>query len=148
VSPVEGATPEKREGADHIELRVTADEARHIAALLRYAVSLNTAAGLVSPTHRRLATPTYRAAELAALVLEGHTFEEALQMADEAWTGSLESDHRHALEVLERERAPLLEAMSSRLTPKQLAEYLEVAQQQYLELIRTGLRKPPQEPQR
>ncbi len=137
---------EKRDEAPRTELRITADEARHIAALLRYAISLNTTAGLVSPTQRRLTTPTYRAAELAALVLEGHTFDEALQLAGEAWTGSLENDHLHALEVLQRERTPLLEAMSGRLTPAQLAEYLEVAQDHYLELIRASLQVSPEDP--
>ena len=45
-------------------------DARTVAGLLRYAVSLNTTAGLVSPTQRRLAASTYRAIELAAGVLE------------------------------------------------------------------------------
>lgn len=140
--------PEKRDEAARPELRVTADEARRIAALLRYAVSLNTTAGLVAPTQRRLTTPTYRAAELAALVLEGHTFDEALQLASKAWTGVLERDHLHALEVLQRERVPLLEAMSSYLTPAQLVEYLEIAQDHYLELIRASLQANPEEPQK
>jgi hypothetical protein len=69
-------------------------------------------------------------------------------MADKTWTGSLESDHLHALEVLQRERASLLEAMSGRLTPAQLAEYLEVAQDHYLELIRANLRMNPEEPKK
>ena len=47
------------------EIRVTSEEARRIAALLRYAVSLNTTAGLVSPTERRLVIPTYHAVEIA-----------------------------------------------------------------------------------
>ncbi|HSL01214.1 MAG TPA: hypothetical protein VK869_12835 [Rubrobacteraceae bacterium] len=139
--------PEDRDESDRAELRITSNDARHIAALLRYAISLNTTAGLVSPTQRRLATPTYRAAELAALALEGHTFDEALQMADKTWTGSLESDHLHALEVLQRERASLLDAMSSRLTPAQLTEYLEVAQDHYLELIRANLKTTSGEPE-
>lgn len=140
--------PHKRDEAARTELKITPEEARHIAALLRYAVSLNTTAGLVSPTQRRLTTPTYRAAELAALVLEGYTFEEALQRADKTWTGTLESDHRHALEVLQRERAPLLQAMSERLTPTQLAQYLEIAQDHYLELVRANLKMTPEEPER
>lgn len=140
--------PENRGEADRTELRITSDEARYVAALLRYAVSLNTTAGLVSPTQRRLATPTYRAAELAALVLEGHTFDEALQIADKTWTGSLESDHLHALEVLQRERASLLEAMSGRLTPAQLVEYLEIAQDHYLELVRANLGVNSEEPEK
>ena len=57
------------------ELRITGEEGRSVAALLRYAISLNTTVGLVSPTQRRLATPTYKAVELAALVLEGKTFD-------------------------------------------------------------------------
>ena len=61
------------------ELRITPEEARRIAALLCYAVSRNTTAWLVSPTERRLVIPTYRAEELAALVLEGKTFEEAVE---------------------------------------------------------------------
>lgn len=145
MSSAEGFTPQEKGETERMELGVTSEEARQIAALLRYAVSLNTAAGLVSPTHRRLATPTYRAVELAALVLEGHPFDEALQRAGETWTGSLEKDHGYALRVLERERAPLLEALSERLTPAQLAEFLEVAQQQYLELIRAGLQGPAQQ---
>ena len=56
-------------GANRTELRITGEEARSVAALLRYAISLNTTVGLVSPTQRRLATPTYKAVELAALVL-------------------------------------------------------------------------------
>ena len=55
--------------ANRTELRITGEEARSVAALLRYAISLNTTVGLVSPTQRRLATPTYKAVELAALVL-------------------------------------------------------------------------------
>ena len=51
---------------ERAELRVTSEEARRIASLLRYAISLNTTAGLTSPTARRLATPTYRSVELAA----------------------------------------------------------------------------------
>ena len=46
------------------QLKITQDEARRVANLLRYAVSLNTTAGLVSPTQRRLASSTYKAVEL------------------------------------------------------------------------------------
>lgn len=134
---------EPRDETARTELGITAEEARRVAALLRYAVSLNTTAGLVSPTQRRLATSTYRAVELAALVLEGHTFDEALQKASESWTGSLEEDHRRALQILQRERAPLLRAMSGRLTPEEMAEYLEVAQNQFLELVRPTLQPRP-----
>jgi hypothetical protein len=133
--------PEPNDETTRADLRITQDEARRVANLLRYAVSLNTTAGLVSPTQRRLATSTYKAVELAALVLEGRTFEEAVEESDKAWTGSLEEDHRRALQVLERERDALRHAMSDHLTPQQLAEYLEVAQDQFLELVRQGVAK-------
>jgi hypothetical protein len=133
--------PETQDESTPTELRITSEEARRIAALLRYAVSLNTTVGLVSPTQRRLATTTYNAVELAALILEGRTFEEAVEESDKAWTGSLEEDHRRALQVLERERDALRHAMSDHLTPQQLAEYLEVAQDQFLELVRQGVAK-------
>jgi hypothetical protein len=123
------------------QLKITEDEARRVANLLRYAVSLNTTAGLVSPTQRRLASSTYKAVELAALILEGRTFEEAIEESNKAWTGSLEEDHRRALQVLESERDALRDAMSARLTPEQLAEYLEVAQDQFLELVRQNVAK-------
>ncbi len=100
------------------QLKITEDEARRVANLLRYAVSLNTTAGLVSPTQRRLASSTYKAVELAALILEGRTFEEAIEESNKAWTGSLEEDHRRALQVLESERDALRDAMSARLTPE------------------------------
>jgi hypothetical protein len=123
------------------QLKITQDEARRVANLLRYAVSLNTTAGLISPTQRRLATSTYKAVELAALILEGNTFEQAVEESNKAWTGSLEEDHRRALRVLESERDTLRAAMSTRLTPEQLAEYLEVAQDQFLELVRQNVAK-------
>jgi hypothetical protein len=131
--------PERNDEASRAQLRITEDEAGRVANLLRYVVSLNTTAGLVSPTQRRLATSTYKAVELAALVLEGRTFEEAVEESGKAWTGSLQEDHRRALEVLERERDALRDAMSARLTPEQLAEYLEVAQDQYLDLVRQNI---------
>ena len=127
---------ETRDEADRAELRISGEEARHVADLLRYAISLNTTVGLVSPTQRRLATPTYKAVELAALVLEGKPFDEAIEESNREWTGSLEEDHRHALELLEKERDALRQAMSGHLTPEQLAEYLEVTQDQFLELVR------------
>jgi hypothetical protein len=133
--------PEPNDEATRAQLEITQDEARRIAGLLRYAVSLNTTAGLVSPTQRRLATPTYKAVELAALILEGRTFEEAIEESNNAWTGSLEEDHHRALQVLERERDALRHAMSARLTPEQLAEYLEVAHDQFLELVRQNVAK-------
>lgn len=128
--------PEARNEAANAKLGITSEEAQYVADLLRYAVSLNTTVGLVSPTQRRLATPTYKAAELAALVLEGKTFEEAVELSSKTWTGTLEEDHRRALELLQRQRDALREAMADRLTPEQTAEYLEVSQDQFLELVR------------
>ena len=131
--------PDPNDKTAKAQLKITEDEARRVANLLRYAVSLNTTAGLVSPTQRRLASSTYKAVELAALILEGRTFEQAIEESNKAWTGSLEEDHRRALQVLERERDALRDAMSARLTPEQLAEYLEVAQDQFLELVRQNV---------
>jgi hypothetical protein len=133
--------PDPNDKIARAQLKITEDEAQRVANLLRYAVSLNTTAGLVSPTQRRLASSTYKAVELAALILEGRTFEEAIEESNKAWTGSLEEDHRRALQVLESERDALRDAMSSRLTPEQLAEYLEVAQDQFLELVRQNVAK-------
>ncbi len=141
--------PEARDEAGRTELRITDEEARHVADLLRYAVSLNTTAGLLSPAQRRLATSTYRAVELAALVLEGKTFEEAVEGSKSNWTGSLEEDHRRALELLQQKRDALREAMSGRMDPEMLAEYLEVQENQYLELIHpnTSKKRGTQEPE-
>jgi hypothetical protein len=125
------------------ELRITDEEAQRIASLLRYAVSLNTTAGLVSPTERRLTTPTYRAAELAALVLEGKSFEEATREAESAWTGSLEEDHRRALNLLQSTRDALQSAMSGLMGPEQFAEYLEISQKQFLELVKSQMPRAP-----
>jgi hypothetical protein len=130
------------------ELRISSEEARHVAGLLRYAVSLNTTAGLLSPTQRRLATSTYKAVELAALVLEGRSFDEAVEESNRNWTGSLEEDHRRALELLQQNRDALREAMSGRLGPDLLAEYLEVQEDQFLELVRqknTAEKRDPDE---
>ena len=132
------------EESDRTEVRIPAEEAREVASLLRYAVGLNTAAGLVSPTARRLATPTYRAVELAARLLEGEGFEEATRGAEEAWTGSLEDDHRRALELVRSHHAALREAMSGRMTPERCAEFLEISENQFLELLKSGLREPPE----
>ena len=121
------------------DLRITPEDARRIAGLLRYAISLNTTVGLVSPTQRRLATSTYRAVELAAGVLEGRPLDEAVRAADQAWSGSLEEDHIHAIDLLESQRDSLREGMSDHLTPEQLAEYLEIKEDQYLELLRQSL---------
>ncbi len=132
-------------GTERAELHVTNEEARRIASLLRYVISLNTTAGLVSP-ERRLTTPTYRAAELAALVLEGKTFEEATQEAETAWTGSLEEDHRRALDLLQSTRDALHSAMTGLMGPEQFAEYLEISQKQFLELVKAQMPKPPKTP--
>jgi hypothetical protein len=120
------------------ELGITRQDARSIAGLLRYAISLNTTVGLLTPTQRRLASSTYRAVELAAGVLEGMPLHEAVRAADQAWSGSLEEDHAHALELLESERDALREVLSNHLTPEQLADYLEVRGDQYLQLLREG----------
>lgn len=123
------------------QLEISAKEARHVANLLRYAVSLNTAVGLVR-AERRISTSTYRAVELAALVLEGKTFREAAQEAGKAWTGSLEEDHRRALKLLQSQREALIQAMSGHLTPEQMAEYLEVNADEFLELLRPKTASP------
>ncbi|MDQ3911019.1 MAG: hypothetical protein M3305_04430 [Actinomycetota bacterium] len=128
----------------HAQLHITKEEARRIASLLRYAVSFNTTAGLLHPTERRLTTPTYRAVELAALVLEGKTFEEAVQEAGEAWTGSLEEDHRRALNLLQSTREALQSAMTGFMGPEQFTEYFEISQRQFLELIKSNMPKPPE----
>lgn len=124
------------EEAERAELSITREDARSIAGLLRYVISLNTTVGLVSPTQRRLATSTYRAVELAASTLEGKPLEEALREADRTWSGSLEEDHVRAIGLLERERDALREVFSDYLTPEQLADYLEIGEDQYLELLR------------
>ncbi len=140
--------PQKETENESARLRATNKECRRIANLLRYVVSLNTTAGLLSPTERRLTTPTYRAVELAALVLEGKTFEEAAREAEATWTGSLEEDHRHALELMQSTRNALQSAMTNMTRPEQFAEYLEISQQQFLELVKSGMLnpiKPPRE---
>ena len=123
-------------------LGVSAEEAREVASLLRYAVGLNTAAGLLSPTGRRLATPTYRAVELAARILEGESFEDAARGAEEAWTGSLERDHQRALQLLRSQRDALRAAMSGRLDPERCAGYLEISEDQFLELLTSDTPHP------
>lgn len=137
----------KEAETESAELHVTSEEARMIASLLRYVISLNATAGLVSPTERRLATPTYRAVELAALILEGKTFEEATREADAAWTGSLKEDHRRALELVQSNREVLQSTTTGRLGPEQFAEYLEISQEQFLELIKSGMLKPAKIPE-
>jgi hypothetical protein len=128
--------PETHNEAASAQLSITSKEAQQVADLLRYAVSLNTTTGLIFPTQRRLATLTYKAVELAALILEGLSFEEAVEESNKAWTGSLEDDHRRALELVQRQRDTLREAMSGRLSPEQIAEYLEVSEDQFIELVR------------
>ena len=137
---------EEEAGKEHTQLHVTIEEARNIASLLRYVVSLNTTVGLVSPTERRLAPPTYRAAELAALVFEGKTLEEAAREAETAWTGSLEENYRRALDIVRSNRESLQSAMAELLSPEQLADYLEISQQQVLELVKSGMLNPVKTP--
>ena len=131
----------ERQEAHQAELRITPEEARSIASLLRYAISLNTTAGLVSPTQRRLATSTYRAVELAALVLEGKALDEAVHESAQPWSGSLVEDHLRAIELLASERDTLRRTMSGLLTPEQLVAYLEITQDQFLELVRPNTAK-------
>ncbi len=136
---------------DRAELKISAEQARGIAELLRYVVSLNTTAGLISPTERRLTTPTYRAVELAARALEGETFEEALKGSESAWTGSLEQDYQRSLEVLlEANRKALHDAMAALLRPDRFAQYLTISQEQFLELVKSGMQpllKKPEDPE-
>lgn len=129
------------------ELRISTEEARALAELLRYVISLNTTAGLLSPTERRLTTPTYRAVELAARALEGETLEEALQGSESSWTGSLAHDYQRSLDVLlEANRKALHDAMSTLLRPDRLAQYLTISQEQFLELVRSGMSPLSQKP--
>ena len=129
--------------ANRTELRITGEEALSVAALLRYAISLNTTVGLVSPTERRLTTPTYRAVELAAQILEGKTFNEAAQESAAAWTGSLEKDYQRALELVQSSQDAIKQLMAQYMQPEQFTQYLEVSQQQFLELIKAGIPRPP-----
>ena len=134
---------ERKEVTPRAELRVTEEEARQIAGLLRYAVSLNTTVGLVSPTERRVTTPTYRAIELAAQILEGKTFEEAAQESAAVWTGSLEKDYQQALEVVQSSQEAIKQVMAQYMQPEQFAKYLEVSQEQFLELLKSGIPGAP-----
>ena len=131
----------RRDEAPTAKLGVSPEEARHVANLLRYAISLNTAVGLVR-AERRLSSSTYRAVELAALVLEGKPLNEAAQEAAEAWTGSLEEDHRRALQLLQTQREALTQTMSGHLTPEQLTQYMEVNADEFLELLRPRTASP------
>lgn len=134
---------QKEIGTKGAELRVTGEEARQIAGLLRYAISLNTTVGLVSPTERRLTTPTYRAVELAAQILEGKTFSEAAEKSSAAWTGSLAKDYQHALELVQSSQEAIKQIMAQYMQPEQFVQYLEVSQQQFLELVKSGMSGPP-----
>ena len=131
----------QRDEAPTAKLGVSPEEARHVANLLRYAISLNTAVGLVR-AERRLSSSTYRAVELAALVLEGKPLHQAAREAADAWTGSLEEDHRCALQLLQTQREALTQAMSGHLTPEQLAQYMEVNADEFLELVRQKTASP------
>jgi hypothetical protein len=131
------------EVAHHAELRITEEEARQIASLLRYAVSLNTTVGLVSPSERRVATPTYRAVELAAQILEGKTFEEATRAATAAWTGSLQDEYQRALELVQSSQEAIRQVMAQYMQSEQFAQYLEVSQKQFLELMKSGMSMSP-----
>ena len=104
-------------------------------------MSLNNVDGLVR-AERRLSSSTYRTVELAALVLEGKPLHEAAQEAANAWTGSLEEDHRRALQLLQTQREALTQAMSGHLTPEQLAQYMEVNADEFLELLRPRTASP------
>lgn len=133
------------------ELKISPEQARAIAELLRYVVSLNTTAGLISPTERRLTTQTYRTVELAARVLEGETFDEALEGAESCWSGSLEKDYERCLDLLlEANHKALHDAMSAVLRPDRFARYLTISQEQFLELVRSGMQpllKKPEDTQ-
>jgi predicted RNase H-like HicB family nuclease len=137
---------EEKTATEHAEFHVTPEQAHSIACLLRYVVSLNTTVGLVSPTQRRIAPPTYRAVELAALVFEGKTFEEAAQEAETAWRGSLEENFDHALDILKSNREALQNAMSTFMRPEQFAEYLEISEQPFLEIVRSEVLNPVNNP--
>ncbi len=133
---------QKEAGTGHAELRITEEAARQVAGLLRYAVSLNTTVGLLSPTERRLTTSTYRAAELAAQILEGKTFDEAAQGSADAWTGRLEQDYQHALDLVQSSQEVVKQAMSQYMGPELFAQYLEVSQEQFVELLKSGMPGP------
>ncbi len=130
---------EEKEVEHRAQLRITEEEAHHVADLLRYAISLNTTVGLVSPTERRLATPTYYAVELAARILEGKPFQDAVRESAEAWTGSLEKDYQRALELVQSSQDSVKQAMTQYMGPEQFSRYLEVSQNQFLEIMKTGM---------
>ncbi len=135
----------KLEQTSRAELRISTEEARGIAGLLRYAVGLNTTAGLLSPTERRLTTPTYLAVELAARILEGASLEEAAEASESVWTGSLERDHQRSLELVCSQREALQDVMPGLMDPERFARYLEISEEQFLELIKSGMYASPNE---
>ena len=143
------ASKRDAESTDRAELNVSAGEAREVANLLRYAIGLNTTAGLLSPTERRLATPTYLAVELAARILEGESFEDAARASEETWTGPPDSDHQKALGMVRANRERLRDAMSRLMDPKRSARFLEISEQQFLEMARparqSAAKRSPQE---
>jgi len=49
----------------------------------------------------------------------------------------------HAIELLTTERDTLRQAMAGHLTPEQLADYLEITQDQLLEPVRPNAAKRP-----
>ena len=137
---------EEETGTEHAGFHVTPEQAHSIASLLRYVISLNTTVGLISPTQRRMAPATYRAVELAALVFEGKTFEEAAQEAEAAWTSSLEENFNHALDILKSNREALQNAMSALMRPEQFAKYLEISEQPFLEIVKSEVLNPANNP--
>ena len=78
-----------------------------------------------------------------ALELEGKPLDEAVQEADRSWSGCLAEGHMHAIELLTTERDTLRQAMAGHLTPEQLADYLEITQDQLLEPVRPNAAKRP-----
>jgi hypothetical protein len=90
--------------------------------------------------------PPYRSVELATLVLEGKTAEEATQEAEAAWSGSLEEDHRRALELMQAHRDALQDAMTELMGPEQFSKGLEISQKQFLELVKARCHNPPKSP--
>jgi hypothetical protein len=114
---------------------VTAAQAKAVAVLLRYAMSLNVTVGLVSPTQRRLSGNTQRAIELAARVLEGEPLDEALRKALETWTGTLRADHDTALDIVQNTRDTLL-SDNPFFSPRELSELMEIADDHLLDLMR------------
>lgn len=120
---------------------MTATQAKVVAALLRYAMSLNVTVGLVSPTQRRLSGNTQHAIELAARVLEGEPLDEALRKALETWTGTLRTDHDTALDIVQNTRDTLL-TNNPFFSPKELSELMEIADDHLLDLMRLSTPNP------